>query len=315
MASWEPDYIKCDLFERKYNYNTFFKNVEAAYESPYNPGIIWVTSKEHGLYKWDLEKNQVKQYMHDKNDAKSIGHNWVQAVHQENEKILWVGYGQGHGGIARMDIETGKCANFKLTRNDDGIDDFSYAVFHLVEDHEGQLWAGTGPGGLFRSDKNKKEFKYVDLSKTDKSLKDARFFVVRVDSNGNIWASDFRDEGTLYQYNYDKETFEPYLQGFKPTNIVVDDKGWLLISTWSKGLLHLNPADKKYKHYTKKDGLPSNDALDIAKDEDGIYWIGTRMGPAKFDSKSGKITSIGLPMGRYNYGICKSGDSSNICRL
>lgn len=33
------------------------------------------------------------------------------------------------------------------------------------------------------------------------------------------------------------------------------------------------------------------------------------MGPAKFEPKSGKISSLGLPKGRYNYGIFKTLDN------
>ena len=156
--------FKSDLFAKKFQLNSNFTNVEAAYEYSFNPGILWVKTQETGLSKWDLSTNTITNYLHDENDNNSIPHNWVRSIYQENEKHLWVGIGNGgpyggfdgFGGIARMDIEDETFTYFKLTRNDDGREGFSYTVYSIEEDKEGYLWLGAGPGGIFRSDKEKK---------------------------------------------------------------------------------------------------------------------------------------------------------------
>ncbi len=308
--------FRMDLFARKHNLDTNFTNVEAAYESPFSPGILWVKSRQGGLGKMNLKTNKITKYVHDKDNIKSIGHNWVRSVYQENKETLWVGLGNGgaqggasgNGGVDRMDIETGTFTHFKLTRNDDGLDDFSYTVYSICEDNEGYLWLGTGPGGIFRSDKNKNEFIHFNLSKNDNLSRDVFLNIVRIDSNGDIWASDFKDEGALYLFNRQEDKFQLYLKGFKATNVLIDEQGWLLISTWEKGLIHLNPTDRSYIQYTKKEELPSNEALDIVEGKDGVFWISTRMGPAKFDARTSKVSSVGLPKGRYNFGIFKTKD-------
>ncbi|MCB0668223.1 MAG: response regulator, partial [Saprospiraceae bacterium] len=81
------------------------------------------------------------------------------------------------------------------------------------------------------------------------------------------------------------------------------------ISTWEKGLVHLNPQDHTYFQYTKEDGLPSNDGVDIARGDDGVFWINTRIGPAKFDSKTSRISSLSLPKIRYNSGIFRASNN------
>ncbi len=160
--------FRTDLFARKYHFNTNFTNVEGAYESPLNPGILWIKSHETALSKMNLKTNEITKYLHDEDDFKSIGHSWVRSIYQENIKTLWVGLGNGgpygghdgNGGIDRMDLEAETFTHFKLTRNDDGLDDFSYTVYSICEDKEGYLWLGAGPGGIFRSNKDKKEFKH-----------------------------------------------------------------------------------------------------------------------------------------------------------
>lgn len=303
--------FRADLFARKYHLNTNFTNVEAAYESPLNPGILWVKSQETALSKMNLRTNKIINYLHDENNNESIGHNWVRSIYQENKQTLWVGLGNGgpygghdgNGGIARMDIEAETFKNFKLLRNDDGLNDFSYTVYSIFEDHEGYLWLGTGPGGIFRSDKDKKEFKHFKIIENDNSSGDVFLNIARIDSTGDIWVSDFAGEGTLYLYDRQEDKFNPYIKGFKMYNLVVDQRGWLLIGTYHKGFLHLNPLDKSYVQYTKHDGLPSNEGVDIADGENGIFWINTRLGPVKFDTETSKISPVGLPKQRYNTGI------------
>jgi signal transduction histidine kinase/ligand-binding sensor domain-containing protein/AraC-like DNA-binding protein len=309
--------FRMDLFSLKYQKNTNIPNAEIVYESPLSPGILWVGSQEYGLRKIDLETNKTLSYVHDDANINSIGHTWVRSIYQEDKKTLWLGLGYGgpygsqagDGGIGRMDIEAGTFENFNLSREDDGLDDFSYTIYSICEDKEGYLWLGAGPGGIFRSDKNKKEFKAFKNFNNKNPSGDVFLNISRIDSNGDVWASDFAGDGTLYLYDRKDNTFNPYLEGFKMYNLLIDEKGWLLISTWEKGLIHLNPADKTYIQYTKKDGLPSNDVVSIVKGENGVYWINTRFGPAKFDIKTSIISSVGLPKYRYNRGILKASDN------
>ncbi len=308
--------FKTDPLARKHYLNTNFSNVTGSYESPYAPGIIWVLSLELGLGKMNVKTNEITKYVYDKNNSRSIGHNWVRTAYQENNNTLWLGLGTGNetgmgsgdGGIDRMDIESGTFKHFKLTRDDDGKDGFSYTPYFICEDSEGYLWVTGGKGGLFRSDKEKKEFKPFKLFKNHNDPKDLILNMVHIDANGDIWASDFKGEGTLYLFDRNENTFNPYLKGFKMTDLLIDKKGWYLISTWTKGLVHLNPKDGTYIQYTKEDGLPSNDALHIEKGDDGVVWVSTRIGPAKFNIETGEIASLGLPKDRYNAGIFKASD-------
>jgi len=215
--------FRTDLFARKYNLNTNYTNVEVTYESSLNPGILWVTSQEAGLIRMDLKTGEIERYLHNVDNFKTIGHNWVRSIYQENKSTLWVGLGNGgayggqagNGGIDRMDLEKEVFTHFKLIRDDDGLDDFSYTAYNICEDNEGHLWLGTGPGGIFRSDKDKKEFKQVKILKNDNFSGEVFLNIAHIDSNGDIWASDFAGDGTLYLYDRNENKFNPYLNGFK----------------------------------------------------------------------------------------------------
>ena len=194
--------FRADLFARQYHLNKNVTNLEGVYESPLNPGILWIKSHEIGLSRIDFKTDEVINYQHDEDNIKSIGHNWVRAIYQENNRTIWIGLGNGgaygnhdgKGGVDRMDIETGVFTHFELTRDDDGRNDFSYTVYTICEDHEGYLWLGTGPGGIFRSDKAKKEFKHFRIFNNDSVSGEVFLNIIRIDSNGDIWSSDFADE-------------------------------------------------------------------------------------------------------------------------
>ena len=151
--------------------------------------------------------------------------------------------------------------------------------------------------------KKKKTFKHFKVLEKDNPSGKVYLNVARVDANGDVWASDFEGDGNLYLYDRNENKFNLYLKGYKMYNLLVDENGWLLIGSYDNGLLHLNPSDKSYTHYTKKDGLNSNEAIDIAKGGNGVYWVNTRIGPSKFDIYTKKITPLGLPKTRYNIGI------------
>jgi signal transduction histidine kinase/DNA-binding response OmpR family regulator/ligand-binding sensor domain-containing protein len=304
-----------DPFARKFTLSSEYRNTQTAYESPLNPGTIWVCTLRGGLIKMNLKLNKVSKFMPDKNDNKSIGHNWVRTVYQENSRILWVGLGNGNpyntgdgdGGLDRMDIETGTFTHYKIKRNETP-DGYSQTVFTLTEDREGCLWLGTGHGGIYRSDKDKKEFKHFNFPGGDSASIDVLILDVQMDSEGTIWAGDQTKNGTLYRYNRQKDQFFSVLKGFKVTAILKDINGWLWLSTWAQGVLHLNPDDGSYIQYTKEDGLLSDEANCIIEGEDGTYWIGSRNGPSKIEPKTGRITSVNLPVGGYNLGAFRSID-------
>ena len=64
--------FRTDLFARKYHLNTNFTNVEAAYESPLNPGILWVKSQETALSKMNLKTGEITNYLHDEDNIRVL---------------------------------------------------------------------------------------------------------------------------------------------------------------------------------------------------------------------------------------------------
>jgi hypothetical protein len=79
--------------------------------------------------------------------------------------------------------------------------------------------------------------------------------------------------------------------------------GYLWLGT-QLGLNRFDPAEKTFKHYTEKQGLPNNVVLGILEDDSGHLWITTNNGLAQFNPQSGKFTiydsSDGLQSNEFN---------------
>ncbi len=63
-----------------------------------------------------------------------------------------------------------------------------------------------------------------------------------------------------------------------------DDLFWVAFS--SHGLASVDVERSTWRHYTTEDGIPSMIVYSLAVDDDGVVWIGTQRGVAKYDGSS-----------------------------
>lgn len=89
------------------------------------------------------------------------------------------------------------------------------------------------------------------------------------------------------------ERIAPYV-----IDVFEDRQGNLWFGTMSKGAARFD--GKTLQWFSKKDGLPSNEAVTFAEDKDGNLWFGSHGGLSKYDGKS--ITKIWSTSGRHDQG-------------
>lgn len=91
------------------------------------------------------------------------------------------------------------------------------------------------------------------------------------------------------------------LAGRRPTDLAVDDKGGLWLSTSAdepsrRGVVRVD--GNQWQLFTTDDGLPDNTAKAVATDEDGTVWVGTDRGIARFDGRRwASADTDGNPLG------------------
>jgi signal transduction histidine kinase/ligand-binding sensor domain-containing protein len=179
---------------------------------------------------------------------------------------MWIGCRHGlwrwrDGVAARLTAEEGLSSNY---------------IVALFEDLEGTLWIGTNFGGLNQLRDG------LFLPHTHREgLADSAVVTVTQDRSGAILAGT--EQGGLNRFADGRWT---HVVGGPASlsqiaALLPDDDGSVWIGCDGHGL-HRLLKDGTVRHYTQRDGFPSDQVLGLLRTRDGTLWIGTGAGPVHF---------------------------------
>jgi signal transduction histidine kinase/ligand-binding sensor domain-containing protein/DNA-binding response OmpR family regulator len=137
-------------------------------------GNLWLCTPGGGLNFFNIKQEKFTHYRHNSNDPKSLAHDVVPSIHLDKHGELWIG---NDAGLDRFDKKTNSFIHHKYPGG---------VVLCIFEDHKGQLWVGTGGGGLNLFDRNTKEF--TSYSEKD-GLPNNIVYGILEDKNYNLWVS------------------------------------------------------------------------------------------------------------------------------
>jgi ligand-binding sensor domain-containing protein len=217
---------------------------------------------------------------------------YIVAAFEDSKGDLW--FGTVGDGVVRYRTSNAVKPAERLTyfTTADGLGDMVGSS--IVEDHDGNLWFGSHDGAT-RFD-----------GKTFTAFKEAEGLhgpgcVLLVDRKGTLWAGTndgaFRFDGTRFQA-FDipiptiKEPSHKWVKG-KIWEIIEDSKGNIWFGRDGYGATKYDGV--AFTHFTKDDGLCSNNVASITEDGDGNMWFGCitsdfppiqEGGVARYDGKS-----------------------------
>lgn len=243
---------------------------------------LWVQTPE-GLFKLDPKSGQrIHKNLKEKYDE----------LRKEDELgNLWIA--KAGGGLYQLD-RNGQVINFI------GVDGkvFPSIVTRVFKSSDGKIWVGTESDGLFVLQNSSKILTKIKIPAKD--IND-----IYEDNHGLLWigarmrglySCDLKSD-SLKSYLYDKND-PTSLSGQTVLDIQQDKNGILWIGT-NFGLNKFDYSTGKFKHFTEKDGLPSNAVFTILTDYQNNLWLDTRKGISKFDPKTEKFQNFdaydGLP--------------------
>ena len=208
-----------------------------------------------------------------------LGGNRVRAIAVDPGGDIWAGFYPG--GLARLQPSTG--AIRRLGAREGLTADYIYG---LMVDADHRLWV-SGVGGLFQSTPldtsvrfHRQQIPGADPAET--------FYSCVTDRKGRVWASGssglaVRVDGRWIRFT-DAEGLRSTWSGYLA--VASDGSVW---ATYQEGLgvsrLEIIGDRLRVKHFSQKDGLPSDKVYFIGADARGWIWLGTERGVAIYDGK------------------------------
>ncbi len=242
---------------------------------------LWVSSLGGGLYKIDLEKNQVKNYRHNPSDPTSISSNYLTKIFAGPNNEIWLG--SYRGGMIRFDPAREEAISYKPDPQDPASISDS-RVYAFLEHSPGVYWVGTFGGGLSIFDLASESF--TTVRKTPKTpnnlghnfIRDIyrdRSDIVWIATNGGISKTDLKPI-KFKHINHDPFD-ENSLKNNMVLSIYVDEKE----DTWvghNAGLDRFDRNGQYQRNYTIPHNNPKSGSgfvSDIVQANPQSLWIAT----------------------------------------
>ncbi|MEJ7768380.1 MAG: two-component regulator propeller domain-containing protein [Chitinophagaceae bacterium] len=241
-------------------------------------GFMWFGTRD-GLNRFD--GLSFKNFLHDPDNAKSLGNNLIHCLYEDNDEILWVGTDRG---LYRYDATTESFAVLKNTKNN--------SIRDIRMDQNGNLWFISG----------NVLYKYNTSVRRLQSFAHLRNFdatAICATANGAIWVST--SNGYLHRYNPANELFTgyPVFDKSMPASsnwietIYDVGNGSLLVGTSNQGVKLFHTSTGSYKDIlTYNPDRTEIYARDFIKHTDNEYWIATESGIYIYDLEKGNFTNL-----------------------
>lgn len=233
-------------------------NVMAVYEDRH--GTIWTPTWGGGLC--GLKDGTISIFNSTNSPLPSV----LLSVHETRDGSLWIGSDYGFGLFQYKD-ET-----FTAYKQKDGFVDSAVRV--ICEDKAGHLWLGTSAGLYLRRDRAFRRFT------TEDGIAGNTIRAIYEDRDGNLWIGT--NDGLTRRSNghFTSFTSKDGLPANEVTSIFEDEEHCLWIGTdgglcrtTNAGDSDLEIRNSKFTSYTSKDGLFSDNILEVVEDHRGYLWM------------------------------------------
>lgn len=276
-----------------------------------NEGQLWAASK-NGIIKIYNSDGSFKGYFSPQgtitNQRVKFGSN-IYSTHQAADGTIWLG--TKCNGLYRLQKK--RSDNYSIEHFiHDETDKYSIScndVYSIYTNKNGQTWIGTYGGGLnLFSETPGQRTRFIHCKNELKNYPGEGILNVRIitevndsvmlvgTTNGIIsFSSNFRqtEEVIFYQNKHQKES-EMNMLGCDVMDIYSDSKGDIYVLTFTGGINVIRSenllSDKiNYKHYSYKEGLPSDLLLSVIEDRNNNLWIVAENGLCCFNPSTGKF--------------------------
>ncbi len=255
-------------------------------------GLMWISTRGGGLNKVDPAPKKFTIYTTRPGNPRSLSYPVVQAVYEDRAGVLWVG--TKGGGLNRLDPDKRQkgLEDFTVYRyqQDDPHSLSQDDVAAIIEDRAGNLWFGTGNGGVCRFNRQTGSFTRFKHDSTDPySLGHNVVTSFLEDKRGQLWIGS--SGGGLNRFDPATQRFFAYRHDPANSNslghdyvqaMCEDRSGIIWLGTYGGGLDRFDPTTRAFTHFRNNPAdsasLSNNEISAILEDRQGRLWIATYAG-------------------------------------
>ncbi len=252
---------------------------------------------ENGVYKYDVDTEELKHFVHQKDDYQSIGSNYVNEINEDKQHNIWIG--SGNNGVTKYDVANHKFYRFTADKNNPNSLSSAY-VTKIFVDKNNTVWIGTNDG-LNKFNPKAGNFTVYKNKIADTTTISASEINDICELDGYLWIAT--QSGGLNRFDPKTQDFKVYKkEAGLPSNIIrsvlTDSHHNLWLST-NKNIVKFNPKTEKFIVYTASDGLTNHQYIlnlgwqDLQfygnfahKDKQGYLYFGGKSGLVFFHPDS-----------------------------
>ncbi|EHQ30385.1 histidine kinase [Mucilaginibacter paludis DSM 18603] len=241
-----------------------------------------------GLFCYNLNTCEVRQYLHNKQDKKSIGPGIIKGIAEDNSGHMWFGTSNGLSALQA----DGKAFNNFLNNQ----------VFAIATDN-GFLWLGTDNGLVIFNTRNLKSERYQPGARNNYSLSTKAISSIYIDKSGIYWLGTNKGGVNKFDRNLPllnvklNNPFDPQGLAGPNTNAFAEQANGNIYIGTDNGLQLFDKNTGLFRsiHLDPKEETPENRiaVLCLKCDKAGKLWIGTlQHGLYILDPSSGRCEHI-----------------------
>jgi signal transduction histidine kinase/ligand-binding sensor domain-containing protein len=244
-------------------------------------GQLWFAS-DNGLSKFDRTKIRFNRFLHHNSDPSSVPSEICNTLFIDSQQRLLVGTGNG---LAIMNQEETGFNNYLHTGKDERFEN-QININTIQEYPKGIFWLGTNHGLIQFSEKrgiiNSWENNRLSNNEPIQNI----IFTFEIDKNQKLWIGT---RGGIDRFDLTRNQFDHWhfkaedvamYQSEGINQIILDSENKLWVSTFTKGIILINPQTEDYEFIRGESGkinsLNSNHIRYIYIDHNKNKWIGTK---------------------------------------
>jgi len=278
-----------------------------------NDQTVWVGTDGAGIFRYDVHGNRT-HYWEEASSVCDLRKAKVHGLFQDQQGNIWVALFQK--GVLFIAASGSSFQNIGFNPFDISRNIGSHCVLSIIEDHLGNVWAGTDGDGLYRiqTSGNVDHFSSKNTPGFHGDIITALF----EDREHYVWIGTYlygffryNPQTGKFDVHHQKTDSENSLSNNFVTVFSQDDEGNIWIGTSGGGISVFNPKTHQFKHYLSsedvaKSQISGNWVIDLMIDRDKGIWAATSDGLNRLNKETDKFELYGMDgISNLMYTLCE----------